>query len=418
MKQIHNVIAIICLPMGVYGQIDTVNLNYDWEKAEISISKKDHRIQWGRTHVIKVNGINDAHIKPTIKVNSFKYVSDPPPILEQFNIHQSLATLPMEKKWTGHSSSLKPFDRAFDHYNFLKSISDIGEKLYDSTSFRPNQQIGNSYFEELSILCNAREIDTIKSFVVSAINFINGTERLYQSLVKNQIDPSVSSITFLDEYAELQSMTNQLDINEYLELIDFIESSRTANGDLFSKTFRGEKDGVDLTLQLIDIYKNDTIAIERITLKTYGNFSFDFSTGFFYSDLVDPDYNLNARDTLINNVIKEPITPFDISVGALAHFSFKVSPEFKTGIALGASLSPFDQKTRYHGGASFLIGFRKKVAAFIGVSVAQVKKNSTTIQSDDIGLYLPVSVSEVPTYNKVATGLSIALTYNLTQEKK
>ena len=77
-----------------------------------------------------------------------------------------------------------------------------------------------------------------------------------------------------------------------------------------------------------------------------------FSSGIFYNRVLEGQYYLDD-----GTIKEEPESPsFDVSPGAMVNFSWKCSHFTQVGLSVGASVSPFDGKTRYMVGPNVIFG--------------------------------------------------------------
>src|SRR5690606_20910778 len=219
------------------------------------------------------------------------------------------------------------------------------------------------------------------------------------------------------EYATLRRMGDRLDNTDYAKALDFMMRSQRATDRLPVAGFRAERDVVDLSLQILDTYTGETLYQGTVSFATYGNFSFDFSTGLFCSDLVEHHYYRVPGSGDIDRIGKEDSDPLDISLGALAHFVYKISPALGAGIALGASLSPLDGQLRYLMGPSFMLGRQNLFSLSFGRALARLDRLSPGLPRDGEGPFLPTG-DPIRTLKKLETGFFAGITYNLSRKRQ
>ncbi len=205
---------------------------------------------------------------------------------------------------------------------------------------------------------------------------------------------------------------------DYAYLLNFIEASQQAVSSLPIAGFTATGDVVDVALQIVDTYTNRTLLEETLSFATYKNFSFDFSTGFFYNNLVAREYYLTENEQGKLYIQEENKSKTDISIGALGHFTYKFLPDWRGGIALGAAISPFDGNLRYLLGPTLIWGGQKQVSLTFGLALAQMDELSSAVLHDETGMYLPQNFGNIPTINKLQKGFFIGITYNLTNRKQ
>ncbi|MGB3774403.1 MAG: hypothetical protein WA951_04030, partial [Leeuwenhoekiella sp.] len=207
---------------------------------------------------------------------------------------------------------------------------------------------------------------------------------------------------------------------DYAYLLNFMEASQQASPEITIAQIIASDDVIDLDLQLVDTYIKSTLLDEQLSFATYKNFSFDFSTGFFYNTLVEPEYYL-VQDVDDDNGLRiqeEDKSNSDISIGALGHFTYKFLPEWRGGMALGIAISPLDGKLRYLLGPTIIWGGQKQVSLTMGLALAQMDELSGAVRREDEGVYLPEGYASIPTRNTLKSGFFIGISYNLTNRKQ
>ena len=260
-------------------------------------------------------------------------------------------------------------------------------------------------------------LESLNNKIIEYQKYIESGKTLFYSYLEKLKQPNAD---MLESYSQLVFLAEQVEKSDFRKYSNFIHKSQTSKNQTNSIKFSPSKDGVDIDITLINSYVKDTLLKKPFSVYSSGGLSFDFTTGFFYSDIVERSYFLRARedDTTRTNVIEENTRDFDISFGALGHVSYKFASSFKAGLSMGASLSPLDGKTRYLVGGSFIFGRQNQVALNAGMSLARIKILSGSVQGDSEGIFVPASVTAVPTFERVERGFYLGITYNLTSEKK
>lgn len=453
-----------------------IHLEYDTiSKSLRFLNKKDKEIENGIKYSIQIRGINSAVLKPEAKLKNFTFSSDIPEVLKpillnvsntgDLNNNQEIIEFfkfvsnnedSLIKKLTDlkikeikTSFKINNFEESFnkiqfnylpteelliikekardqildslfnkvtDYYKDLQDLKRLSKKLYEKTINKSDNLKTLKITDSLKILFN-NPIDRIHCIieVSTAINYIKAVTNTFKLRLEKIDNPSLN-LTL--RYSYLQEYENQLNKHNFISDVNFIYNSLKAKDSVDLESFTAKKSGAELTIHFIDNFKNDTIKTQLFNFYNTKKWVFDFTTGFFYSNKVDQGYYLEKRDSLINNVRREKSRRGDISVGALAHYSYKFTNCFKAGFNLGASLSPFDSKVRYFLGLSSIWGEKSQLAFNGGVSFTKIKELSGLVKQDSFGEFVPSSVAAVPTFERIRAGFYFSLTYNVSNKKK
>jgi len=298
----------------------------------------------------------------------------------------------------------------------LESVRELADALYLDTRFAPDTALAKVRTDRLLGEVQLGPLDALAPKIERAKFFVQALLRSHSAQIETPRPTDSQLAPLLTQYAELEWMAQTMDRSDYAKALDFIKKSHTAKGSLPIGRFRAERDAVDLKLQLTDTYTGESLYDGTLSFRTYANFSFDFSTGFFYSNLGDHVYYTGPRNAESVRLLREDVGEMDLSVGALAHYVYKFSPGFGAGIALGASISPFDGIMRYLLGPSFTIGHRKLFSLSLGLAVARLERLSDGVPGDGEGHYLPLG-EPVTMVKKVDSGFFVGMTYNLNRRK-
>ncbi|AOW16495.1 hypothetical protein LPB03_02995 [Polaribacter vadi] len=440
-------------------------LTYDSDKNDISADRTE--IVSKREYNIVLDNVNSAIVKATVKLRYFDIASDIPEVLkpilnisssDQISFDKDNKSMFMEAiseiealelldeeaiLYINKKDSIKEnkgIENKLSELEFKKLQehvqTDILENLYSLAKEKSalldtlTNKINNLYTRTLVNPDTAKalivEQDILQNFRVSnkndliievsrAVYFIKATEVLFKLRLEKIDTPSIK-ITML--YAYLKEIETKLSVTEYIKDIKFLYVSKTAKSIITLESFKAKNAGLQAEVVLINKRTNDTIKTQKINFYTKQNVTFDFSSGFFHSNKVDQGYYLEKRDTLINNVLKENPKKGDISIGALGHISWRYTSSFKAGFNLGASISPFDGKTRYLIGVSAIFGRQNQIGFNIGTSFTKIKELSNAVKEDNLGLYVNSSVTEIPTFDRIRRGIYFGITYNVTSTKK
>lgn len=311
---------------------------------------------------------------------------------------------------------------AQDYWDKLNLIKEYANGLYDKTKFLPDKDAANDYYKsmcvQLGLNQNNASIDSIEEKYYQYSNYIIAARDLFKGFIETNPDFIAEDQEIINYYSTISYYVEKIQGDNYYKYLQFIISSRDAKNYFTSRSLKVDKDMVELNIILIDNYKKDTLYNETLPFFSEKTCSFDFSTGFYYNNLIENSYYLEKRDSLTNNVIEEEDRKFDIAFGALGNFSYKITNKIRAGIDMGAAISPLDGKMRYLVGAHIMIGRRNQLGLNAGLAIAKLKVLSNSVKTDDTGKYVPAAVTSVPTYEKVRQGFYIGITYNLTSKKK
>ena len=415
--KISIIISILWLLPYIAGAQETIEIFYNAENNSIELQNLPDKIRHNKKYTLILNHINSAHVAPVSEVITSRFVSDIPDILRSIYVgipndavgSNLPITSPMQRVIYQRSSA---------YYRDLAAIQRITDDLYQQTRFNPNPEIARAKEQELFQALGVSSIQEAYAHVVLAKRYIASIEEVYNAQLDKVNIRAGDMPDFLEEYANIKSYNSAIENVDYAYLLNFIDASQQAVSSLSIASFTATGDVVDVVLQLVDTYTNTTLLEETLSFATYKNFSFDFSTGFFYNNLVEPEFYLKQNENENLYIQEENKSNTDISVGALGHFTYKFLPEWRGGIALGAAISPFDGKLRYLLGPTLIWGGQKQVSLTFGLALAQMDELSNTVIRDETGTYLPQNSGDIPTVNKLQKGFFIGITYNLTNTKQ
>ncbi|HRG57967.1 MAG TPA: hypothetical protein PK323_03365 [Bacteroidia bacterium] len=106
---------------------------------------------------------------------------------------------------------------------------------------------------------------------------------------------------------------------------------------------------------------------------------FNFTSGLFYNNLVNPEFSVSADGT---NIINEGRKKHDIAFGALINTNYVICPSFKMGISTGVALSLFEAKQRFMFGGNITFGKKNEFCFSAGLAFAKLTRLSNTISTD------------------------------------
>ncbi|WP_281541348.1 hypothetical protein [Maribacter aestuarii] len=434
-----------------------IELVYDKDKKQLKLNKENDdneepkfqrslELKKGKIYQVFIKGLNTAVINSKIEFKPFVFSSKTPEIIkpifigitESGELESKSSTMDEGKDSDPDYNTIKYlkaiYKGALDNYTSLVFLKKKSDSLYNETIYSSENGIAKNMYknvlEKFGVLKEAdgdslnykliKENDYLESLnnkIIEYQKYIESSKSLFYSYLEKLKQPNSD---ILEPYSQLVFLAEEMGKKDFRKYSNFIHKSQTSENKTKSIKFSPSKDGVDIDITLINTYVNDTLFKKPFSVYSSGGLSFDFTTGFFYSDLVERSYFLMGRegDTTRTNIIEEDTRDFDVSFGALGHVSYKFASSFKAGLSMGATLSPLDGKTRYLIGGSFIFGRKNQVALNVGMSLAKIKILSGSVDMDSEGLFVPASVTAIPTFEKIERGFYLGATYNLSVTKK
>ena len=405
-------------PLTIFAQ-ETIELNYNTKNNSLNLDNLPKMVKYNKNYTLVLKRINSAHVAPFSEVSTSRFVSDIPDILRSLYI--GIPDDAVGMNLPGALPQVRAmYTRATLYYRDLTDIQRISDDLYLQTRFNPNAAVAKTKKQELLQALGVRTIQEAYTKAILAQKYISSIQEVYTAQLATISSQGENTVNFLEEYATIKSYNDNIAAIDYAYLLNFIEESQTAVANLPVASFTAKGDVVDVALQVIDTYTNTKLVDETLSFGVYDNFSFDFSTGFFYNNLVEPEYYLSEDESEKGNLFikEENKSNTDISIGALGHFTYKFLPEWRGGIAVGAAISPFDGKLRYLMGPTVIYGNQKQASFTFGLALSQIDQLSDAVIKDSAGYSLPAGVGAIPMVNKLKTGFFIGITYNLTNRKQ
>ncbi|HEA31043.1 MAG TPA: hypothetical protein ENH91_13805 [Leeuwenhoekiella sp.] len=417
--QLTAIATFFCLLPYFTSAQETIEIRYNADDNSLGLAKLPKKVKHNTTYTLVLKQINSAHVAPFTAVTTSRFVSDIPAILRSIYVgipDDAVGMNPLGELPTKRVIYLK----ATNYYRDLANIQRISDDLYLQTRFDPKIEVAKAKKQELFQALGVNSIQEAYAQAVLAKKYLASIQEVYSAQLVNLNIQAIHATEFLEEYATIKSYNESTAGIDYAYLLNFIEESQEASSSLPVASFTATGDVVDVDLEMVDTYTTTKLLKQTLSFATYDNFSFDFSTGFFYNNLVEPEYYLNLTENENGRLYiqEENKSNTDISIGALGHFTYKFLPEWRGGIALGAAISPFDGNLRYLIGPSIIWGGQKQASLTFGLALAQMDELSGAVLSDDQGTYLLEDPGAVPTINKLQSGFFIGLTYNLTNRKQ
>jgi len=372
-------------------------------------------LQKGQVYIFRLEGANSAYYDAQISAQQLSKNITLPASLQGF-IPDGTTTAQPRSKFLARAST-----------TFLQETKD--EYLVLESFVNQSQQL----FSDLS-----KEPDNLNDYHVKAAALMTSTaQALHIQLPGDSTDPKVMAKALEEKIYDFQSRVQLLKDNHGLQeddegravynasaligkyasvivgLPNTLYACKTARPYIDSKPYKmGRADymAVHLTLYAGKFLDNkDSLLSKSFTYYRSRYFSFDVTSGFFYSNLASQYYYFTDS---AGHYQRESKSKSDVSVGALLHFDYVFSPDFKAGLCAGGGVSLFDAKPKALIGAGMVIGRRREFALTGGCAISSIPAVSHTL-NNMVYPYVSSSESVVPTYTKVTFGYFIGLTYSI-----
>jgi len=406
-------LSLLCT-CAIHSQ-QRIELSYGPDTGTITFPLEGPKVKASMEYTLVLTGINSAHIGVISELHSKEFVSGIPdllgPILPGIRDNSIFGTLETES-----GGERRAFLNAIRSYQRLERLRELGDALYGETRFAPDTAKAWARYDQLFEELEPSSLDELALDIEQAEYYAQALLQSYSEQIGTMKISDSLQHGLLHEYSVLRRITDRMERHDYPGTLDFIWRSLSATDSIYIGRFRAEGDVVDLELGLIDTYTGETLYEGTLSFETHGNFSFDFSTGFFYTDLVDHKYYPITGNGGFDQLLREDQGKIDLSIGALAHLAYKISPRFAAGIALGSSLSPLDGNLRYLLGPSLTIGHQKQFSVSFGCALARLDRISDGVPRDADGHYLPTG-EPIRMTKKTVAGLFIGATYNLNRKR-
>lgn len=406
---------IILTPWWLQGQKE-IQVSYDHLLSKIDLVDSIDLVA-GEDYQLRVENVNSAYIQDHTTSRSFRYISPIPEVLEPVlpGISGSDVFDHFEIRPSGQREFFLKSLRFFNELEVIRSVSD---DLYARTRFQPDPELANEKLHLIQSTFDTTDLQYIAAQAEYFQDYILASEAIYNTNINKVTLMTPDADIVIRERARLSRMAEKIRSIDFAFLLESIARSTVAHDFILSDVFSARKDVVEVRLALYDSYLEDTIYTGYLDFRTQQNWSFDFSTGIFYTNLYEKDYYLASRTEEINDVLQESEFKGDFSVGALAQLSYKFKPDFRMGPALGASISPFDGNIRFLLGLGALVGEKQIIGLSAGISFGQMEVLSGSIERDGFGPHLPENVNRIPTFTKTRAGIFLGITYNFMRTKK
>lgn len=400
-----------------FGQVEVLGIPYDSIKNTLSFRNLPKNVKDNKEYVLMLTHVNSAHVDVVSQLRAYDYITELPDILKPIFLGIPNNNVMGQFELESNRENTRLFLKAMNYYEKLQKIRIAGNHYYEKTKFNPipgdtipiyklKKELGFNNIKEM-----ANQLIMSEQFILSAI------ESYIYSFENIDIREPILEIVHA-EYATLINIKSRIERGDYRKSLQFLIDSESATSEIYIDQFTASKDVTTVNLKVVNRYTGGTIYEGDLNFKTYNNWTFDFTTGFFLSNIIEPQYYLEHRDDVFNSIIEEDIGEIDISIGALGHFSYKFSPSLIAGISVGASISPFDGKLRYLTGLSLLFGEQKYVGLNIGVAFAKMTSLSNSVSQDRGGYFQPKDITTINTVDRIESGIYLGLTYNFINKKE
>lgn len=462
MKRILLFSFLLCL-FKLSGQTN-IDVTFDLNNKKLSVS--DENIKTGKKYFLNFKNVNTGLMQIKVESNEYSLVSSIPeslkPILPGINSSSDFSEKAFINGITGQdgnnldADNIPPIDRIYLKAKSLEKnllllkangvilyklsvapatysntttikdkAQDIIDILFDEFKINvPKKADGttNEEYENFTPIQKKNAIANLVSDIRNSINYIKSTNIFLKNKIENtRATRDVFEKQMIEYLSDLTKTEEDLIKNKYLSYLGLILRSLEMKSTYkYKNPISSKKDILETKIIILNTVTKDTIHKETLKFYTYevGKPKFDFSTGFFYNNIIQKSYYLESRNDTTNNVLEEDSDDFDIAIGGLAHISWQLSHNLRGGLNLGIGVSPLDGNARYLFGLGALVGKDNLIGINAGVSVARISVLSNAVDKDDEGLFVQSSITAVPTFKKSEWGFYFGLTYNLTRKKK
>lgn len=406
---------VLFLPLYLWGQ-QIIEVDFDPYTSSVSLADSTG-LEAGNRYQLKILNVNPAYLHEQTWVRSYRYISPIPEILEP--ILPGIPGTDIFDYFDIRPSGQREFFlKSLRFYNELEVIRSASDELYTRTRYHSDPEYAAEILDRIHTTFDTTSLQYIVGQVAYYQDYILAAESIYANNIDKVTLMTPDADVVIREKSRLSRIAKKIQEIDYGHLLEYIAQSTTAPEYLLTDVFTAKKDLTEVRLALYDSYVQDTIFTGTLRFDTEHQWTFDFSTGLFFTNLYEKDFYLTRRNDEVNDVLEEGDFKGDMSVGAMAHLAYKINPNFRLGPAVGASISPFDGNIRYLLGFGALIGKEKIVGISAGISIGQIEELSGAVVRDGFGPYLPINESRIPTYTKTIAGMFLGITYNFTRQKK
>jgi hypothetical protein len=372
-------------------------------------------IQKGQVYVFRLEGANSAYYDAQISAQQLSKNITLPASLQGFIPDGTAGVQPRSRFLVGVTGTF--LQETKDEYLLLEGFVNESRQLFSDLSKVP---------------------DSLNEYHVKAAALMTSTAyALHVQLPGDSTDPKVMAKALEEKIYDFQSRVQLLKDNHGLQedaagiavynasaligkyaavivgLPNTLYACETAKPYIDSKPYKmGRADymAVHLTVYAGKFLDNkDSLLSKSFTYYRSRYFSFDVTSGFFYSNLASQSYYFTDS---LGHYQRESKSKSDLSVGALLHFDYVFSPDFKAGLCGGGGVSLFDAKPKALIGAGMVIGRKREFALTGGCAISSIPAVSHALTNTG-NSYVSSSEGVVPTYAKVTVGYFIGVTYGI-----
>jgi len=439
---------LIGITLFSYGQNDsTLTLVFDKKKKTIKAQKRT--LEQGKLYTLRVDGVNTSYMKLNISSLEKELVTPIPEILKPIlpgitaskTFNQSVDSITLVEGLR-NNEYVKLYANVRGNLLFLENLkkystniykSLVEEKIADSLIQKTSLQNTITMIKEFGIeeeldkdkyIKNKSEYDAkLREAIVQSIVQFSSARKFIEGKITTGFETAQSTREnqLVQLHASLTQLESRIKVEEYLKYYSLlIKAQKIETFQIWPTKLFSNKDVLETSISIVNTFSKDTIYNNKIDFYTRGGggLRLNFSTGFIYNNVVEKSYFLQQRDSLTKSVNVEESDDFDISIGGLAHLTYKFSSHTDIGLNIGLSVSPLDGNTRYLLGGGFLFGKKNKIGLTAGAVVSRINKLSGAVQQDGQGNFVPTALTAVPVSKQNEWGFYFGLTYNILRNKK
>ena len=445
-----SVVILSVLPTTILHAQEKIVIKYDPLKKQF-IKDGVKGIKVNKAYAIQIVDTQNGLFNTNVKVSNFIQSSSAPEVLkflsigytDELRITSSTSTsTPATKLTTGAVTKLlnAELTTLANLEKFLKGAAALNDSLFEGWSKNAKTYDIKTFITEAEKLkTNYCGSLADKDEALKEIRAELQHAMLLRAVVDYFLkDPGINdddATDFIDKYSEFLSVLelakNNSDkygmaMNFVFDVIENTVKYETKADpkikyyNLVTKeTITSEGDLIKLNITLINKIDKDTTLTQTIPFFTYGQFKFDFSTGFYYTPFMNDSYSFVSfnADSSQATLKKDYNSKGDVAIGAELHLTYKVSRQVGLGLNLGSAISPFDAGLRYLLGFHIMIGQSKQIILSGGWALAQVKRISDAIAvtagSNANEVIVPSMNKEPKLVDKYDNGYFIGISYNL-----
>lgn len=409
---------------NVLGQ-ETLLITYD----QNGIYSPKKSLRKGTKYTIQADQSYNGMMALKSKITSFDLVSTTPDVLKYLSI-SSTASLQVNSAFRNPKNgvsevinNLNDIIRRIDQYDIMyrqiETLFGANLKEWPKTPI-PIDEVKNKVAEILN--------DEITKDDVLRIKFLMEENELWASYISELIKNDSGALSFIDVFSNFMAKRALLKENsaKYIKAILICDDIISADDEkdptvLIGDDFTVKGDFTKIEYTILNKLTSDTVAIGSLNLPTYNQWTFDFSTGFYWNQLSNESYTLSSYSADSTQItFKDDYDKSgDIALGAQLNLTYMASGSFGLGINTGAAVSMYDGTTKYLMGGHIKLGSKKQFMLSGGISVGKVKRLSDAVLSEPLfsrsgnSIIVPSKFTEPKLVDKVESSIFFGLSYNL-----